>query len=215
VQALGRCIRHKGDWGAIILLDERMNMPSNQRCVSKWVREGIVCARNFRDAHAQLKRFFDQRVRAAANEAAAAELEGASTGAGGILKQVGGCGEAAEGGCGTCDGGAAKEDPQVPLNTRLNASSLRHGWRCTCNDDLRAAFLPCFNFSLPLLQQETPANSSDVFHICRHAGQALLLLRLCTRRLSRRLSPATRRPPQILATLPLRTAHRARRCRRP
>ncbi|KAI6177065.1 DNA helicase [Aphelenchoides bicaudatus] len=36
-QALGRCLRHKNDWGSLILVDERYN--SNQMKISGWVRE--------------------------------------------------------------------------------------------------------------------------------------------------------------------------------
>ena len=36
MQAIGRCIRHRGDWGAILLLDERFRAPRNQAHLSKW-----------------------------------------------------------------------------------------------------------------------------------------------------------------------------------
>lgn len=39
-QALGRCLRHKNDWGALILVDERFQYP--QPKISKWVRERMV-----------------------------------------------------------------------------------------------------------------------------------------------------------------------------
>lgn len=35
-QALGRCIRHKDDWGAVILVDERLSYESHQQMLSKW-----------------------------------------------------------------------------------------------------------------------------------------------------------------------------------
>ncbi|KAI8097764.1 helicase C-terminal domain-containing protein [Halteromyces radiatus] len=38
-QALGRCIRHKKDWGAIILLEERFNEKKNIEGLSKWIRK--------------------------------------------------------------------------------------------------------------------------------------------------------------------------------
>ena len=42
-QALGRCIRHRRDWGAILMVDDRYQR--NQRYISglsKWVRAGVV-----------------------------------------------------------------------------------------------------------------------------------------------------------------------------
>ena len=35
-QAIGRCIRHKHDWGAIILLDHRFNSAHNHKHLSRW-----------------------------------------------------------------------------------------------------------------------------------------------------------------------------------
>lgn len=35
-QAMGRCIRHKNDYGAIILLDERYSKVQNQKSLSRW-----------------------------------------------------------------------------------------------------------------------------------------------------------------------------------
>ncbi|CAD5220549.1 unnamed protein product [Bursaphelenchus xylophilus] len=39
-QALGRCLRHRNDWGALILVDERFQYP--QPKISKWVRERMT-----------------------------------------------------------------------------------------------------------------------------------------------------------------------------
>jgi hypothetical protein len=41
VQAIGRCIRHRLDYGAILLVDERFKEPRNQTSLSKWVRGTI------------------------------------------------------------------------------------------------------------------------------------------------------------------------------
>ncbi|XP_011503103.1 PREDICTED: Fanconi anemia group J protein homolog [Ceratosolen solmsi marchali] len=38
-QALGRCIRHKNDWGAILLVDERLQSKESDSYLSKWIRE--------------------------------------------------------------------------------------------------------------------------------------------------------------------------------
>jgi regulator of telomere elongation helicase 1 len=40
-QALGRVIRNKDDYGAILLLDSRFSLPGNQQGLSKWVRPHI------------------------------------------------------------------------------------------------------------------------------------------------------------------------------
>jgi hypothetical protein len=52
LQALGRCIRHRYDYGAIMLLDERFQEPRNQRYLSRWVRGAVkvraCCARTGR-----------------------------------------------------------------------------------------------------------------------------------------------------------------------
>jgi hypothetical protein len=49
-QSLGRCIRHKNDYGAVILLDERFNKPDMTAQLSRWVRVGgllyAACARS-------------------------------------------------------------------------------------------------------------------------------------------------------------------------
>lgn len=45
-QAVGRCIRHSKDFGAIVLLDPRFQQPSNQKELSKWLRGAVV---NFND----------------------------------------------------------------------------------------------------------------------------------------------------------------------
>jgi len=35
-QAVGRCIRHRYDWGAIVLVDDRFRQPRNQAGLSRW-----------------------------------------------------------------------------------------------------------------------------------------------------------------------------------
>ena len=40
-QAVGRCIRHKSDFGAIIFLDERFEKDSSIRSLSKWLRNAV------------------------------------------------------------------------------------------------------------------------------------------------------------------------------
>lgn len=38
-QAIGRCVRHKDDWGAVLLVDKRFNEERNIGYLPKWVRE--------------------------------------------------------------------------------------------------------------------------------------------------------------------------------
>ncbi|XP_018915007.2 Fanconi anemia group J protein homolog isoform X1 [Bemisia tabaci] len=40
-QALGRCIRHKNDWGAILLIDHRFSRKQNVEGLSKWIKNMI------------------------------------------------------------------------------------------------------------------------------------------------------------------------------
>lgn len=64
-QALGRCIRHRNDWGAVIFLDQRITLPRNIQKLSKWVRpsvksfpkfiEGIDALRHFMKSKGDIK----------------------------------------------------------------------------------------------------------------------------------------------------------------
>ncbi len=57
-QALGRCIRHVKDWGAIILLDCRLSDNENYRnYLSKWIKERIQVFENFNDFDSNLTEF--------------------------------------------------------------------------------------------------------------------------------------------------------------
>ncbi|XP_046829965.1 Fanconi anemia group J protein homolog isoform X1 [Vespa crabro] len=38
-QAIGRCIRHRNDWGIVLLVDERFQAPSNINYLPKWVKK--------------------------------------------------------------------------------------------------------------------------------------------------------------------------------
>ncbi|KAK9863411.1 hypothetical protein WJX84_010706 [Apatococcus fuscideae] len=40
-QAIGRCIRHKNDYGAILLIDERYRQPRYQKNLSRWVKGAL------------------------------------------------------------------------------------------------------------------------------------------------------------------------------
>ncbi|XP_031739564.1 Fanconi anemia group J protein-like isoform X1 [Cucumis sativus] len=57
-QAAGRCIRHKFDYGAIVLLDERFQEERNRTYISKWLRKSIKQFDNFEQSMEELKSFF-------------------------------------------------------------------------------------------------------------------------------------------------------------
>ena len=78
VQALGRCIRHKNDYGAIILLDERLRASKAQGNLSRWLRDCIACPSTFAEAQGALQSFFEHRAQAAAAGAAEAAAAAAA-----------------------------------------------------------------------------------------------------------------------------------------
>lgn len=57
-QAIGRCIRHRFDYGAIILLDERFQEERNRAHISKWLRKSIKQYDSFDTSLEGLKSFF-------------------------------------------------------------------------------------------------------------------------------------------------------------
>lgn len=56
-QAIGRCIRHRDDWGAILFLESRMQQPSKIQNLSKWIRNYAVNYDTFSTASASLTEF--------------------------------------------------------------------------------------------------------------------------------------------------------------
>ncbi|KFP80428.1 Fanconi anemia group J protein, partial [Apaloderma vittatum] len=58
-QALGRCIRHRNDWGALILVDDRFRNNPNKYItgLSKWIRQQIKHHENFSSALESLQEF--------------------------------------------------------------------------------------------------------------------------------------------------------------
>ncbi|KAH9330651.1 hypothetical protein KI387_002759, partial [Taxus chinensis] len=61
-QAVGRVIRHRHDYGAIILCDERFAHSNTQSQMSLWLRPHIKCYPKFGDAAFTLTRFFRDMV---------------------------------------------------------------------------------------------------------------------------------------------------------
>ncbi|XP_062473135.1 Fanconi anemia group J protein isoform X1 [Pezoporus occidentalis] len=58
-QALGRCIRHRNDWGALVLVDDRFRNNPNKYItgLSKWIRQQIQHHENFSSALESLRAF--------------------------------------------------------------------------------------------------------------------------------------------------------------
>ncbi|PAA47632.1 hypothetical protein BOX15_Mlig004721g5, partial [Macrostomum lignano] len=78
-QALGRCIRHRHDWGALLLVDERFAQRSGRYLagLSRWVRNRATACDSFQDVKSRLAQFVTARTAAAA----AASIEAPAVGA--------------------------------------------------------------------------------------------------------------------------------------
>ncbi|UYV83984.1 BRIP1 [Cordylochernes scorpioides] len=62
-QALGRCIRHKNDWGVILLVDERFQkIKKYQSYLSKWLQNKVVHYRDCTVLMASLKKFLSEKA---------------------------------------------------------------------------------------------------------------------------------------------------------
>ena len=57
-QALGRCIRHRNDWGGIVLIDARFQHKTHQEGLSRWVRSSIRVFHQFDEGMDSLKTFY-------------------------------------------------------------------------------------------------------------------------------------------------------------
>ncbi|XP_050378361.1 uncharacterized protein LOC126795593 [Argentina anserina] len=57
-QAAGRCIRHRFDYGAVIILDERYQVGRNTAYVSKWLKKSMRQYESFNTSMEELKSFF-------------------------------------------------------------------------------------------------------------------------------------------------------------
>ena len=60
-QALGRVIRHRNDFGAILLCDQRFAAPATRSQLSLWLRSRVEEPPTFGAAAAQLQKFFKVR----------------------------------------------------------------------------------------------------------------------------------------------------------
>lgn len=57
-QAIGRVIRHRNDYGAILLLDSRFNNHRVKGQMSKWLRDHIKVPNRFGELMRDIKLFF-------------------------------------------------------------------------------------------------------------------------------------------------------------
>ncbi|KAF9130769.1 Fanconi anemia group J protein [Mortierella sp. 14UC] len=58
-QAIGRCIRHRRDWGAMVLLDYRFTTPSTKNSLSRWVRPLVKTYTDFEVGMHNLKSWIE------------------------------------------------------------------------------------------------------------------------------------------------------------
>ncbi|KAJ1955010.1 hypothetical protein IWQ62_005623 [Dispira parvispora] len=58
-QALGRCIRHRRDWGAIIFLESRFTSSMHVRKLSKWIRTRVKPFHHFDQAIGEIQTFME------------------------------------------------------------------------------------------------------------------------------------------------------------
>ncbi|WIA37112.1 hypothetical protein OEZ86_014079 [Tetradesmus obliquus] len=70
-QAMGRVIRHRWDYGAVLLADERFGSAQNKRHLSRWLREQVTSHSSFGGAIGSLTKFFKDKGDIAASAAAA------------------------------------------------------------------------------------------------------------------------------------------------
>ncbi|GHP11385.1 hypothetical protein PPROV_001011300 [Pycnococcus provasolii] len=83
-QAVGRCLRHRGDWGSVVLLDARFCEARAQQMLPKWLRARLRCAPTFRMAVNALGAFArDRRTTLGAWVPTPAALAAAKAAAGG------------------------------------------------------------------------------------------------------------------------------------
>ncbi|CAN8233359.1 unnamed protein product [Cochlearia groenlandica] len=57
-QAIGRVIRHRHDYGAIIFCDDRFEQPSQQSKISLWIRPYVKCYSRYGEVISDIARFF-------------------------------------------------------------------------------------------------------------------------------------------------------------
>ncbi|VDO52413.1 unnamed protein product [Brugia timori] len=62
-QALGRCLRHRSDWGSILMLDERLLQTQanpNAKKISRWIRKQLRPLTNYEHFLNELANFVNK-----------------------------------------------------------------------------------------------------------------------------------------------------------
>ncbi|KAI5192288.1 regulator of telomere elongation helicase 1 [Nematocida sp. AWRm77] len=59
-QAIGRCIRHKDDWGSVFLLDVRYSYSSNIKNLSSWAVKNLSVEKEFASTKTKFTRFIEK-----------------------------------------------------------------------------------------------------------------------------------------------------------
>uniref|UniRef100_A0A0M3IE49 HELICc2 domain-containing protein n=1 Tax=Ascaris lumbricoides TaxID=6252 RepID=A0A0M3IE49_ASCLU len=80
-QALGRCLRHRSDWGAILMVDERLlqrRSNPNATKVSKWIREQLRPLSGYKHFVEELQQFVISMSSSSSSEAKPEPAEGPS-----------------------------------------------------------------------------------------------------------------------------------------
>jgi len=57
-QAIGRVIRHRQDYGSIVLMDSRYTYSNNKSQISKWLRDSIKEPEDYEKFELKLRAFF-------------------------------------------------------------------------------------------------------------------------------------------------------------
>lgn len=63
-QALGRCIRHKEDWGAIMMIDSRLKYPDSMKNISRWLLNNMHTEGDYKVLKERLNEFVARRTSA-------------------------------------------------------------------------------------------------------------------------------------------------------
>lgn len=74
-QALGRCIRHAKDWGAIVFLEQRFTLTRNSNQLSKWVRGRLQPYPSFELAMTSLANFISTNFKVTSVEGRLKSIE--------------------------------------------------------------------------------------------------------------------------------------------
>ncbi|KAI0036475.1 DNA repair helicase [Vararia minispora EC-137] len=60
-QSIGRAIRHKDDWAALVLIDERYHKDRILKKLPRWIEDSVVCATDFKHAFKSISEFYSDK----------------------------------------------------------------------------------------------------------------------------------------------------------